>query len=282
MLWQDLRQYLARLAELGDLKQVSGANWEEDIGAITELLTERQGPALLFDDIPGYPRGYRVASNLFTTARRTAIVIGVDPEPQQTIAERFRDVLADLRPIPPEVVRDGPILENVLTGDALDLFKFPTPKWHERDGGRYIGTGVCVIQRDPETDVVNVGAYRVSVQDSRTCSIFMNPANDGDTIRRKYWARGEQCPVIVGVGQEPLLMALAGPTVYWTPRDMSEFAVAGYLHGEPYPVLRGEFTGLPMPAHGEIAIEGFIPSPEQALAMEGPFGEWTGYYAHRR
>jgi UbiD family decarboxylase len=282
MLWQDLRQYLDRLAALGDLKTIPGATWEEDIGAITELMTERQGPALLFDDIPGYPKGYRVASNLFTTARRTAIVVGVDPEPQHTIAERVREVLGRLRPIPPEVVRGGPILENVLTGDAIDLFKFPTPKWHENDGGRYIGTGVCVIQRDPETDVVNVGAYRVSVQNAETCSIFMEPNNDGDTIRRKYWARGEKCPIMVGVGQEPLLMALAGPTVYRTPRDMSEFDVAGYLHGEPYPVIRGEFTGLPMPAHGEIAIEGFMPSPEEALALEGPFGEWTGYYAHRR
>src|SRR5688572_13225023 len=133
MLWQDLRQYLDRLAALGDLKTISGASWDEDIGAITELMTERQGPALLFDDIPGYPKGYRVASNLFTTARRTAIVAGVNPDPQQTIAERFREVLGGLRPTPPEVVRDGPILENVLTGDAIDLNKFPTPKWHEND-----------------------------------------------------------------------------------------------------------------------------------------------------
>ena len=59
MLWQDLREYLDRLGALGDLKRVSRASWEEDIGAITELMTERQGPALLFDDIPGYPKGFR-------------------------------------------------------------------------------------------------------------------------------------------------------------------------------------------------------------------------------
>jgi UbiD family decarboxylase len=282
MLWQDLREYLDGLGKLGDLKRVSGATWEADIGAITELMTERQGPALLFDDIPGFPRGYRVASNLYTTARRTAIMLGLDPEPQQTIAERFRKVMADFRPVPPEIVQDGPILQNVLTGDAIDLYKFPTPKWHENDGGRYIGTGVCVIQKDPDSDFVNVGAYRVSVQDAQTCSLFIEPDNHGDVIRRKHWARGEKCPVIVGIGQEPVLMSLAGPTVYRSPDGLSEFAVAGFLHGEPYPVVRGQFTGLPMPAHGEIAIEGYIPSPEQALRDEGPFGEWTGYYAHKR
>src|SRR5205085_12342366 len=77
-------------------------------------------------------------------------------------------------------------------------------------------------------------------------------------------------------------MALSGSTVYRTPRGTSEFDVAGYLHGEPYPVVRGQFTGLPIPASAEITIEGFIPSPEQALVPEGPFGEWTGYYAHGR
>jgi 4-hydroxy-3-polyprenylbenzoate decarboxylase len=88
--------------------------------------------------------------------------------------------------------------------------------------------------------------------------------------------------VVVSAGEEPVLMALSGSSVYRTPRGLSEFDVAGYLHGGPYPVVRGQFTGLPIPAHAEIAIEGFIPSPEQALVPEGPFGEWTGYYAHGR
>jgi 4-hydroxy-3-polyprenylbenzoate decarboxylase len=87
---------------------------------------------------------------------------------------------------------------------------------------------------------------------------------------------------MISVGQEPMLMALAGPSVYVTPEGISEFDVAGFLHKEPYPVIKGQFTGLPMPAHGEIAIEGFSPSPEEALVPEGPFGEWTGYYAHGR
>src|SRR5262245_61362795 len=110
MLWQDLRQYLARLEALGDLCTVKGATWEEEIGAITELMTERQGPALLFDEIPGVPPGFRVASNLYTTARRTAIMLGLDPEPQRTIAERFKERMASFRPVPPNYVSDGPIL----------------------------------------------------------------------------------------------------------------------------------------------------------------------------
>jgi UbiD family decarboxylase len=282
MLWQDLREYLDRLDAVGELLRVSGADWEEEIGGITELMIERHGPALLFDDVPGYPKGYRVASNLFTTAKRTAIAFGLDYEPADTLAERWLQRMRDLKPIPPEVHDSGPILENVLTGDAIDLFKFPTPKWHEDDGGRYIGTGLSVIQKDPDSDFVNAGAYRVAVYDKHTCTLFIEPNNHGDIIRRKHWARGEKCPVVVCVGEEPVLMGLSGSSIYRAPEGLSELDVAGYIHGAPYPVVKGQFTGLPIPAYGEIAIEGWIPSPEQALVPEGPFGEWTGYYAHGR
>ncbi len=281
MLWDDLRHYLLKLEEAGELRRVDGANWEEDIGGITELMTEKLGQSLLFDHIPGYPKGFRVASNLFTTAKRTAIAFGLDPSPHG-LAERWHKVIAGFKPVPPREEESGPVMENILTGDAVDLYKFPTPKWHENDGGRYIGTGLCVIQKDPDSDFVNVGAYRVSIYDKNTCTIFMEHGKHGDRIRRKYWDRGEKAPVIISVGQEPVLMALAGPSVYMTPEGVSEFEVAGYIHGSAYPVVKGEFTGLPMPAHGEIVIEGFMPSPSEALVPEGPFGEWTGYYAHGR
>jgi 4-hydroxy-3-polyprenylbenzoate decarboxylase len=282
MLWKDLREFLVRLDEAGELKKVAGASWEEDIGGITELMTERRGAGLLFDDIPGYPKGYRVASNLFTTPRRTAIAMGLDPEPAEDLAVRWSKIIEGFRPLPPRVVTSGPVLQNVMTGADVDLYKFPTPKWHEHDGGRYIGTGVCVIQKDPDTDFVNVGAYRVSIHDQRTCTIFIEHGKHGDRIRQKHWDRGEKCPVMISVGQEPVLTAFSGPSIYMCPEGVSEFDAAGYIHKEPYPVAKGEVTGLPMPADGEIVLEGFIPSPKEAMVPEGPFGEWTGYYAHGR
>jgi 4-hydroxy-3-polyprenylbenzoate decarboxylase len=282
MLWRDLREFVGALEKAGEIKKVTGATWEEDIGGLTELMTERNGPALLFDEVRGYPKGYRVLSNYFTTARRTAIAMGLHPEPLEDLGPRWSKVVEGFRPISPKVVTSGAILENVITGDKVDLYKFPTPKWHEDDGGRYIGTGVCVIQQDPDSGFVNVGAYRVSIYDQKTCTIFIEHTKHGDRIRQKYWERGEKCPVMVSVGQEPVLMAFAGPSIYMCPEGVSEFEIAGCIHKEPYPVVKGEFTGLPMPADGEIAIEGFIPSPREALVPEGPFGEWTGYYAHGR
>jgi len=99
MLWNDLREFLDQLDAVGELKKVSGANWEDDIGGITELLTESQGPALLFDEIKGYPKGYRVASNLFNTPKRTAIAFGLPPElSPQALAERSAATMRDFRP----------------------------------------------------------------------------------------------------------------------------------------------------------------------------------------
>ena len=282
MLWNDLREYLIRLDEAGELKHVRGADWNEEIGAISEIATEKNGPALLFDEIKDYPTGFRVASNLFTTPKRTAIAFGLPYEPLDSLPQRWGTRIEGFRAIGPREIVNPPIFENVISGEHINLFKFPTPKWHEKDIGRYIGTGVCVIQKDPDTGFVNVGAYRVAVHDQRTCTIFIEHGKHGDRIRHKYWQRGEKCPVLVSVGQEPILTALSGSGLFHCPEGVSEYEVAGYLHNSPYPIAIGKVTGLPMPASSEIVIEGFIPSPQEAMEMEGPFGEWTGYYAHGR
>jgi UbiD family decarboxylase len=75
---------------------------------------------------------------------------------------------------------------------------------------------------------------------------------------------------------------MAGSHMYRAPYGTSELEIAGYLQGDSVPVVRGPITGLPIPATAEIAIEGFIPSPDERVELEGPFGEWTGYYAHGR
>ena len=198
MLRNDLRAYLDKLDTLGMLTTVHDADWDEEMGVITELMTERGGPALLFDRIKGYPEGFRVATNVYPTLERMALALGLDyKQPLIEAAEEWDRVMQACELVPPREVPDGPILENVLMGDDVDLFKFPTPKWHDRDEDRYIGTGVCVIQRDPDTGFVNSGSYRVAIHDKTTCCVFIEPDRDGDLIRRKHWERGEKCPVVV-------------------------------------------------------------------------------------
>lgn len=283
MLWNDLRQFIDRLDELGELKRVNGADSDEEIGVISELMIERGGPGLLFDEIPGYPAGYRILANVCKSARNTAIAVGIDHERTlREMGEEWEARVRGCKPIPPEVLSTGPVFENVLDGGDVNLLKFPSPKWHDRDGNRYIGTGVCVINQDPDSGFVNSGAYRVAVHDERTCGLFIEPYHHGDIIRRKYWQRGQKAPVAVSVGQEPILTILSGGSGYFCPEGVSEIDVAGYFLGAPYQVVKAPVTGLPVPATAEIVIEGFVPSPDEVVVPEGPFGEWTGYYAHGR
>jgi len=278
MKFDSLRDYIDEVDRAGELKVIEGADWNLEIGAITELMAERRGPALLFDRIKDYPVGYRVLTNAFNTLNRTALVHGLPTglTPIQTLGA-WREKMKEYRPVPTVEVENGPIKENVLLGKDIDLLKFPTPKWHEEDGGRYIGTGCCVITRDPDDGWVNLGCYRAVIQDSTRLTIKINLGKHGRLMMSKYHAKGESCPVAVAVGQEPTLFATAADMAIT--RGVSEYEYAGWMKGAPIEVVKGVTTGLPVPATAEIVIEGEIPPPPFESLPEGPFGEWTGYTA---
>jgi len=278
--FDDLRSFIRKVDEIGELRTIKGAHWNLEIGCIAELMAERRGPALLFDEIVDYPAGYGVFVNAFTTLRRTALLFGLPLsysglEIVRALHEKHRT----FRPIPPVEVSDGPIFENKHFGDEVNLFEFPAPKWREFDGGRYIGTGCACIMRDPDEGWVNVGTYRVMIHDERTAGIKPSPGHDGYIILQKYRSQHRNCPVAISLGQDPHLYYASMASVPW---GLSEYEYAGWLRGEPIKVVRGPLTGLPIPATSEIVIEGEIPPPDVELRYEGPFGEWTGYYGGGR
>ena len=280
MAFDDLRDFIKVVEGMGELKVIEGADCESEIGTITELCIADipNPPALLFDKIKGYPAGYRVASSLFPTEKRLALAVGLPTQLSGIkLVDAWRKRMREVKPLPPVEVKDGPVMENIYEGDDVDLLKFPSPKWHELDGGRYIGTGHCVIQRDPDTGIVNLGTYRVMVVDEKRLTIYIVGGKHGDMIRKKYWDAGQNCPIAVSFGQDPSLFAMASnPIVPW---GESEYDYAGWLRNEPVKVIKGPLTGLPIPATAEIVIEGEMPPPTVESAPEGPFGEWPGYYA---
>jgi UbiD family decarboxylase len=151
---RDLRQWIDQVDKLGELTAIDGADWDTEIGAVTELGHHmgEQSSALLFDNIKGYPSGYRVLSNTLNSLKRLALTLHMDTN--YTRSEFVKDVkrhIGSVKHVSPEIVKDGPVMENVYEGKDIDLFRFPTPKWHELDGGRYIGTGSVDITRDPDS-----------------------------------------------------------------------------------------------------------------------------------
>jgi 4-hydroxy-3-polyprenylbenzoate decarboxylase len=270
--WGDLREFLDLSRKRGELVVVRGADPHLEMGALYELsLRKKYPPVLLFEDIKGYPSSCRVATNV----RTSPLLVGnLDLEAVKEFRrQRARGVK---RSIPPQEVNYGPVMSNIRRDAEVNVHNFPAPKWHPLDGGGYIGTECLIINKDPDSDWVNVGTYRVMVQDETTLSVFIEPGKHGDVIRRKYWERGMPCPMVVCVGQAPVLGNVAGSP---SSIGVSEFAQAGGRLGAPIRVVRGEVTGLPFPAEAELVFEGEMHPPEVDARPEGPFAEWTGYYA---
>ena len=165
-------------------------------------------------------------------------------------------------------------MQNQKTGDEVDLTIFPTPLWHELDGGVYIGTGCVQIHKDPDTGWVNVGAYRVQRHSKNTLGNYISPGHHGNIIRQKYWDKDQPCPVVMVFGGHPLFLLLGGSEV---PTGTDEYTWIGAIARQRVPVIHGPVTGLPIPADAEIAVEGFVTKGDKQ--DEGPFGEFTGYYA---
>jgi 4-hydroxy-3-polyprenylbenzoate decarboxylase len=273
----DLRAYIEQLRPIEEVREVEGADWDLEIGAITELVAEKDGPALLFDKIKDYPKGYRILSNFLNNPRHVSTAFGLPSDlPTLKLVRSVKEKFARMRPVPPEEVSSGTVLENVLEGKDIDMFRFPAPKWHEEDGGRYLGTGCMVIMKDPVDNWVNVGTYRIQLHDKDLLGSHISPGHQGRLIRENYWARGQSCPVVVVFGCHPLIWMTSMLAFPWkTP----EYEIAGGLAGGPIKVIKGEYTGLPIPCDAEVAIEGECPPLEEESRQEGPFGEWPGYYA---
>jgi len=274
-MYKDLREFIERVDALHALRRIEGADPRFEIGGLTEIAAGRPDcPALLFDSIKGFPRGFRVFTNAATSAQRAALALGIDPALRPLDAlKAWMEKRKTLTPRPPVVVKDAAFLRN--TTKAVDLTKFPAPVWHRHDGGPYIGSGSIVIMRDPEGGWINASIYRVQVHGPRQVTVqFDHAGRHGAIIAKKYWDRGEPCPLAVVNGEDPALF-IAG--FEYLPAGQSEYEFAGAIKGAPIEVFPGPRTGLPIPAHAEIVFEGHLP-PQVTLA-EGPFGEFTGYYA---
>jgi 4-hydroxy-3-polyprenylbenzoate decarboxylase len=146
----DLREAIERFEAAGELLRIRGAHWKLEMGTLAEIVYRGETPpAILFEDIPGYPKGFRAISGSTNSAKRLAIMLGFPvPSHPLDVVRAYRDRMKTHKPISPRVVKDGAILENILSGKNIDVLRFPAPLLHEHDGGRYIGTDDLVIMRD--------------------------------------------------------------------------------------------------------------------------------------
>ena len=133
---KDLRDWIEEVRAVGELKRISGAEPKEEIGGIVDIYMRKMGnPAVLFDDVPGFPKGHRVIANILTSIPRVNIALGLPPESTELEQiQWWRNYFKDAPMHPTKAVNGGPLLDNVLSGAEVNIEKIPTPVWHELDG----------------------------------------------------------------------------------------------------------------------------------------------------
>jgi UbiD family decarboxylase len=272
----DLHAWLDAVERLGELHRIdTEVDPIEEMGGLTYLVGKKEGaPALLFTKVKGAGDIRSLFNLLGTSLPRVALSLGLDP------GLGLRDVIRTTRlklkeQIPPVVVdrAAAPVNQNMLKGDQVDLSIFGAPKHWPLDGGRYIGTADIVLTRDPDLGHVNVGTYRMMVHDRNHVGLYLSPGKDARLHIARAWQRGEAVEVAAALGVHPLWMIVGSQTF---PKNMSEYDAIGGIMGTPLEVIQGETTGLLLPARAEIVLEGVIRA--NSTRLEGPFGEFTGYY----
>ncbi len=273
----DLRAWLSEVERFGELREVRGADWNLELGAISELNVKKDAPpALLFDEIKGYPKGHRVVTCTTSSPARLSSILRLPVQKtHKGLVDALRGLPARWQAQAPEYdpveVSSGPILQNIQNNP--DVLAFPSPLWHEMDGGRYIGTGCSVVTKDLDSGWVNVGTYRVQVLDRNHVALDMVPGKHGRIQYEKHKKAGKRFPVAIVCGGDPLGYLISGIEI---PFGMCEWNYIGAILKDRVQVVKGQVTGLAFPAASEIVLEGFVePNDERS---EGPFGEFHGYY----
>jgi 4-hydroxy-3-polyprenylbenzoate decarboxylase len=266
MAYRDLRVFLARLEEAGELVRIGvEVDPVHEVAAVCRKVLNDGGPAVRFDRVKG--QRMPLVSNIVATRVRFAMALETSPE---DLAPELAKRMA--KKIDPVVVKDALCKEKVISGKDVNLYDLPIPVWSERDGGPFL-TLPCDISKDPETGIRNAAIYRSQIFDRNTIGIH------GSAYRHLFRHRAKagqdkRFPLAIAMGCDPTIhIASATPM----PVDYDELALAGALRGEPVELVPCETIPLEVPANSEIVLEGYI-KPNSETRREGPFGDWLGYY----
>ncbi|MDE1161511.1 MAG: UbiD family decarboxylase [Acidobacteriaceae bacterium] len=334
MAFESLREWIDALDRAGELKRVKAeVSPVLEMGEIADRAAKSGkgtarpgGPALLFENVKGY-KGARVLMNQYGSERRMKLALDthsfdaiaerietlLHPVPPTSLVDKLKMLpkLAEIGSFFPKVVsaKNAPCKQVVLTGDQIDLLKFPILTTWPHDGGPFI-TLPCVHTKDPKTGKRNVGMYRMHVYDGKTTGMHwqrqkvaaehfrdhlraatdnvlgsidlmaqtaggttaaLDPAATPQHVVSKI--RGSRMEVAVAIGTDPTLTFAA---VVPAPPEVEEYLIAGFLRGKPVELVKCETVDLEVPAHAEIILEGYVELGE--LRTEGPFGDHTGFY----
>ena len=292
MKYKDLRDFLSQLEARGELKRIAvEVDPRLEMTEICDRVLKARGPALLFEK----PKGHTipVLGNLFGTPLRVALGMGEEsvdalrelgkllaslkaPEPPTGLKDAW-DKLPILRQVlamTPREVSRAPCQEVVWEGKDVDLGRLPVQTCWPGDAAPLITWGLTVT-RGPRKARQNLGIYRQQViAPNKVIMRWLAHRGGALDFRDHCLAHPrEPFPVAVALGADPATILGAVTPV---PDSLGEYQFAGLLRGAKTEIATCLSHDLQVPASAEIVLEGFIHPGE--TAMEGPFGDHTGYY----
>lgn len=283
MPYDDLRSYLEALDRQGQLLHVEEqVDPEPDLGAAANAANRlgEQAPALYFDNVTGFDEP-RIALNTHGSWANHALAFDLPPNTStrgqvEEFIRRWENF-----PVAVEHRENPPWAENSVSGSDVNLFDvLPLFRLNDGDGGFYLDKA-AVVSRDPDDpenfDKQNVGTYRMEVKGTNRLGLQPVPMHDIALHLNAAEQRGEDLPVAVTLGNEPVISVVAGTPLGY---EQSEYEMAGALRGTPEPIAKAPLTGLDVPWGSEVVLEGVIEGREREI--EGPFGEFTGHYSGGR
>jgi len=299
MRYKDLRDFIAQLEQLGELKRVTAeVDPRLEMTEVCDRVLKAGGPAILFENPKGFDgaRGRSripVLANLFGTPRRVALGMGEEsvaalrevgkllaylkqPDPPKGLKDAWDKlpVLKQVLNMAPKVQDSAPCQETVWEGKDVDLSRLPIQTCWPGDAGPLITWGLTVT-RGPLKTRQNLGIYRQQVIAPNKVIMRWLGQRGGALDFRDHGLHhpGEAFPIAVALGADPAtLLAAVTPM----PDSLSEYQFAGLLRGAKTELVKCLVSDLEVPASAEIVLEGVIHADETAL--EGPFGDHTGYY----
>ena len=299
MRYKDLRDFIAQLEQLGELKRVAvEVDPRLEMTEVCDRVLKAGGPAILFENPKGFDgvqgrARIPVLANLFGTTRRVALGMGEEsvaalrevgkllaylkePDPPKGLKDAWDKlpVLKQVLNMAPKVLDSAPCQETVWEGKDVDLSRLPIQTCWPGDAGALITWGLTVT-RGPLKTRQNLGIYRQQVIAPNKVIMRWLAQRGGALDFRDHGLHhpGEAFPVAVALGADPATMLAAVTPV---PDSLSEYQFAGLLRGAKTELVKCLGSDLQVPAGAEIVLEGVIHADETAL--EGPFGDHTGYY----